>query len=251
MSDTIEIEINDDIYPGSVPESEPEPAPVAEPVAEPEPAPAPAPVEKKKDRKPKYSKKKIAAAPVKALKASGFSDELIQENDVFVSKTTPDRDLTLVTKSVVNVDSIVGEDGNLCEYMTVKMKSSQFDLFYKFEESLLEKALASKEDWFRQPDMDDAFLVSSFKRFCEPENKTVSFRVDDNINGWKNCKDAKQRVRVIVQTGGAIFTRSQFGVPFTVIAVQPAEDESQYLFDPEEYSCFENISSHDLATALD
>ena len=259
MSDTIEIELNEEMYisdpepaPAPAPEPVPEPAPTPEPVPEPEPVAEPeSVVEKKKERKPKSSRRKIAATPVKALKAIGFSDELVQENDVFVSKTVPDAALTLVTKSVVNVDSIIGDDGNLTEYLDVKMKSSQFDLFSNFEESLLEKALASKEQWFRQPDMDDAFLVSSFKRFCDPETKTVTFRVHDNINGWKNCKDAKQRIRIIVQTGGAIFTRSQFGCPFTVIALQPAEDENQYLFDPEEHSCFENISSHDLATVLD
>lgn len=252
MNDTIEIELNEEMYisdPEPAPEPAPEPEP--EPVAAPEPVVEPEPVVKNKEKKPRSSRRKIAATPVKVLKTIGFSDELVQENDVFVSKTTPDAPMTFVTKSVVNVESIIGDDGNLNEYMTVKMKSSQFDLFSNFEESLLEKALANKEQWFRQPDMDDAFLVSSFKRFCDPETKTVTFRVHDNINGWKNCKDAKQRIRIIVQTGGAIFTRSQFGCPFTVIAVQPAEDENQYLFDPDEHSCFEKISTNDLATTLD
>jgi len=256
MSDVIEIELNDEHFQPE-PQPEPEPEPQSEPEPEPEPVPQPEtgvesaadPV--KKERKPKSSRRKVAAIPVKVLKDTDFSDELVQEHDVFVARTSPNANMTLVTKSIVNVNSIIDTDGNLSEYLTVKMKSNQFDLFNSFEDSLLQRAIQNKESWFKQPDLDDTFLVSSFKKFCDPESKTVKFRVNDSVNGWKFCKDTKQRVKMIIQTNGAIFTRSQFGCPFTVIAIQPAEDENQYLFDPEEHSSFENISPGDLATVLE
>jgi hypothetical protein len=168
--------------------------------------------------------------PLSAVSDVSFASTLERRGDVFVAPFAAGP-LAVITPTITIKTEISDEDEDL-EYVDLRLKTSACDLMRRLEEDLLQKAKHSKDEWFQNPDMDDAFLDHSFKRFVD-EGRVITVRLDDALEVPDGCVTKGTKAKVVLECEGAVFTRTQFGVLWTLKMIK-AIDKNEYLFDPEE-----------------
>lgn len=190
------------------------------------------------------------AKKITSIQTVRFSETLERFNDTYIAKLSGGEPLCILTPPVVLKDSLRDEDGNTREYVSVKLKRVYGDLFGSLEDSLLQTAKDRKILWFNNEDLDDEFLENSIKRFYDPSSKSLTIRVDEDIGGMVDIPSGS-RVRCVLELNSAVFTRTQFGLLWTVTLVKSVgRQEDVYLFDPEEEPRHESITKHDLMSCL-
>jgi hypothetical protein len=179
-----------------------------------------------------------------------FSESLQRVTDTYAAPLLGGEPLCILTPPVVLKDVLVDEDGDTTEYTRIKLKRVYGDAFKQLEDRLLQTAKDRKVTWFQNEDLPDEFLEGAMKRFYDPASKTLTVRIDDDVGGRLNTP-AGSRVRCVLELHSAVFTRTQFGALWTLTLVKAASrDEEAYLFDPEEDSQHESITTHDLMSCL-
>ena len=217
----------------TVPDLQP-PAPPATTTEQPAPQPA-APPAPKKRRVRKWS----------SVGSASFANTLSRQDDVFVAPL--DAPLYILSPTMRLQTALFDEEDELCDYATFKMKSTHLAAFQGMEDLLLDMAKSNKQTWFGNDDITDAFLESSLKRFVDPATKTVTVKVHEGLSGRTNASPGT-RVKVVLACDQAIFTRTQFGVPWTMHVIRSIEnEESMYLFDAEEDASYATVSNDLLA----
>jgi hypothetical protein len=198
----------------------------------------------------KRTNTKRRARKVTAIKSVDFSETLQRVNDTYASMVAGGEPLCILTPPVVLKDTIVDEDGETREYVTIKLKRTYGDLFQDLEDRVLQAAKDRKVTWFQNEDLEDQFLENAMKRFYSPETKSLTVRVDDDIGGRLDVSPGT-RVRCVLELNSVVFTRTQFGALWTLTLVkQAARGEDTYLFDPEEEPDHASIAQGDLLTCL-
>lgn len=198
----------------------------------------------------KRSQTKKRARKITSLNTVGFSESLTRVNDTYAAMLESNEPLCVITPPVVLKEALVDEDGDTKEYVKIKVKRVYGDLFKSLEDRLLQAAKDRKVTWFNNEDLDDRFLEASLKRFYDPESKTLTVRVDDDIGGRVDTPPGT-RVRCVIELHNAVFTRTQYGALWTLTLVKNAtRDEDAYLFDPEEEPQHKSITTHDLMSCL-
>lgn len=177
-----------------------------------------------------------------------FADRLELHGDVYTASL--DSPLYILSPTLTLVSDLVDEDGEYAQYANLKLKKTHLKVFSEFEDALLEKAKANKNAWFGNDSISDAFLETSFKRFVDLDAKTLTVKIDEGLGGKTNvCSGTK--IKCVLSAPHAIFTRTQFGIPFTLELIKSIEkDETTYLFDPEEDETYGAVTGTDLMTHL-
>jgi len=202
------------------------------------------PVEVPVDDKPR--KKRVSKHT--AVSKASFADRLELHGDVYTAVL--DQHLHILSPTVTLVSDLVDEDGEYAQYATLKLKKTHLKVFADFEEALLEKAKASKHAWFGNEAISDEFLEASIKRFVDLDAKTITVKIDEGLGGKTNVGPGT-KIKCVLSAPHAIFTRTQFGVPFTLELIKSIEkDETTYLFDPEEDETYGAVTGTDLMTHL-
>jgi hypothetical protein len=161
-----------------------------------------------------------------------FASSLERRGDVFLAPFVGGP-LTILTPTVT-IKTSISDDDETQEYADLRLKMSACDIMRRLEEDLLSKAKAAKDAWFQNPDLDDAFLDNSFKRFVD-DGRLITVRLDDVLDIPDGGVPSGTKAKVVVECEGAIFTRTQFGVLWSLKMIKSI-DKDQYLFDPEETS---------------
>lgn len=184
------------------------------------------------DEEPPQSVKRKRVSKYTAIAKATFADHLELEGDVYVANISPS--LNIISPTVTLVTSLIDDDGEMEQYATLRLKKTHANLFKEFEESLLETAKSKKHEWFGSADIPDALIESSFKSFVNLDDKTLVVKIDDGIGG-KTTIAKGTKIKAVLTVNCAIFTRTQFGAPFTLELIKSIEkSEHEYLFDPEE-----------------
>ena len=176
-----------------------------------------------------------------AVESVAFADALTRQDDVFVARLkTP---MYILSPTVRLRTALFDDDEELCDYATLKMKSTHLNTFQAMEETLLNMAKANKSTWFGNDEITDGFLETSLKRFVDASNKTMTVKIDEGLSGRTNVTPGT-RVKVVLACDQALFTKTQFGVPWTMHVVRSIEnDENMYLFDAEEDVTYASVSN--------
>ena len=75
-------------------------------------------------------------------------------------------------------------------------------------------------------------------------------KLDEGLGGKTNIQ-VGTKIKCVLSAQHGIFTRTQYGVPFTLELIKSVEkDETAYLFDPEEDETFRHVTGTDLMTHL-
>jgi len=184
------------------------------------------------DEEPAQPAKRKRVSKYTAISKATFADHLELEGDVYIANISPS--LNIISPTVTLVTSLVDDEGEWEQYATLKLKKTHAKLFKEFEESLLETAKSKKLEWFGSADIPDALIESSFKSFVDLDAKTLVVKIDDGIGGKTDIAEGT-KIKAVLTVNYAIFTRTQFGAPFTLELVKSIEkSEHEYLFDPEE-----------------
>jgi len=190
------------------------------------------------------------ARKITSVKNVNFDSTLERVNDTYVAKLNSGEPLCILTPPVVLKESVVDDDGDTRDYIQIKLKRVYGDTFEQLESRLLQAAKDRKVEWFQNEDLEDGFLENALRRFYDPHTKCLMVRVDDDIGGTLNAPIGS-RVRCVLELNSAVFTRTQYGVLWTVTLIKPASTaENAYLFDPEEQPEHESITKHDLVSTL-
>jgi hypothetical protein len=143
-------------------------------------------------------------------------------------------------------ESLFDEDGEYKSYVGFKIKRAHADVFDTSETNLLQQAIKHKVEWFGQ-ELDDSFIESCFKRFFDPSTRILTVRLDEGFTG-DIPKGTK--VKIVLESDGALFTKKQFGLLLTAKVITKIENSpTQYLFDSEETLEAEHVSSGGLLDA--
>lgn len=189
------------------------------------------------------------AKKITSISRVQFSETLERVNDTYTARLLEGQ-LCILTPPVVLQDSITDEDGDTREYVSIKLKRVYGDMFGQLEQSLLQTAKDRKGIWFHNEDLDDEFLENALKRFYDPSTKLLTVRVDEDVGGRVELP-AGARVRCVLELNSAVFTRTQYGVLWTMTLVKTVgHGDDVYLFDPEEEPQHEAISKNDLMSCL-
>lgn len=200
------------------------------------------------DAKKKQVQKR--ARTITSVNRVEFSESLQRVTDTYAAPLLGGEPLCILTPPVVLKDSLVDEDGDTKEYVKIRLKRVYGDAFKDLEDRLLQTAKDRKVTWFQNEDLDDAFLDGAMKRFYDSSSKTLTVRVDDDVGGRLDTPTGS-RVRCVLELNSAVFTRTQFGALWTLTLVKAASrDEEAYLFDPQEDTQHEAITTHDLMSCL-
>jgi hypothetical protein len=199
----------------------------------------------------KKSQSKKRARKITAVNTAAFSESLQRVNDTYAALLETGQPLCVLTPPVILKESLVDEEGDTKEYVKLKLKRVYGDVFKQLEDRLLQTAKDRKVTWFNNEDLDDSFLESSLKRFYDPDSKTLTVRVDEDVGGRLDTPPGT-RVRCVVELHNAVFTRTQFGClwTLTLVSKNSCKNEDAYLFDPEEEPQHEQITTHDLMSCL-
>lgn len=178
-----------------------------------------------------------------AVSEAAFSSTLERRGDVFVAPFNGGP-LAVLTPTLT-IKTEIKDDDESQEYVDLRLKASACDIMRRLEEDLLAKAKRSKDEWFQNPDMDDAFLDHSFKRFVV-DGRLITVRIDDMLDVPEGGISCGTRAKVVLECDGAVFTRTQFGVLWTLKMIKSI-DRDQYLFDPEETT---GVAAGDILTSV-
>lgn len=177
------------------------------------------------------------------LKAE-FEDVLVRQGDVFVAPLK--KPMHILTPTVTLSGDLYDAEGDLEDYVTLKLKRSHADIFAGLEDLLLATAKKFKNGWFNNPDLLDEFLEHSLRRFFDKENRLLTVRLDEGLGGKKEVPKGT-KVKVVLQSDGATFTRTQYGFLWKMTMIKSIEkSEDQYLFDPEEDPTADGLATGDL-----
>ena len=192
------------------------PADVPKDTAEDPPAPP-----KKRQRVSKYTE----------ITKAELQDVLERRGDVFIAPLK--KPLHILTPTVTLSGDLYNADGDLNDYVTLKLKRTHAEVFGSLETKLLETAKTCKTSWFNNPEIQDEFLEQSLRRFFDAENRLLTVRLDDGLGGVTARKGEK--IKAVIHADGAMFTRTQYGFLWQLTLIKSIEkNEDQYLFDPEE-----------------
>lgn len=207
---------------------EPEPMETVETEQEPEPVKT---VQKKAQ---KYT----------SLQKVTYGSALERHGDLFVAPFT--EPLVIQSPTMTLAESLFDEDGEYKSYVGFKIKRAHADVFDTSETNLLQQAIKHKVEWFGQ-ELDDSFIESCFKRFFDPSTRILTVRLDEGFTG-DIPKGTK--VKIVLESDGALFTKKQFGLLLTAKVITKIENSpTQYLFDSEETLEAEHVSSGGLLDA--
>ena len=177
------------------------------------------------------------------LKAK-FGQELERQGDVFVAPL--EKPLHILSPTVTLSGDLYDADGELNNYVDLKLKRSHVETFAGLEELLLATAKNCKAEWFNHPDILDEFLETSLRRFFDKETRLLTVRLDEGLGGKKGVVKGT-KVKVVLQADGAIFTRTQYGFLWKMTMIRSIEkNEDMYLFDPEEDPAADGLATGDL-----
>ncbi len=177
-----------------------------------------------------------------------FTDSLELQGDVYTAKL--DTPCHILSPTVTLQSGLVDDDGEYLQYATLKLKRTHAQVFQQVEETLLQTAKRNKMAWFGNDTISDDFLEKSLKRFVDLDAKTLTVKIDEGLGG-KTDVQAGTKIKCVLSAPHAIFTRTQFGVPFTLELVKSIEkNENSYLFDPEEDEAYNAVTGADLMTHL-
>jgi hypothetical protein len=203
-------------------------------------------VESLEDDMPKKKRRVTKYTNISRVK---FNGNLERKDDVFVAML--DNPLYILSPTVTIMSDLYDDDGEYSKYVSLKLKKTHLHVFKNLEDDLLSMAKTHKATWFGNPDIPDEFLEKSIKRFINTDDKTLMVKIDDALGGKKNVS-VGTRVKVVLSAECAIFTRTQFGVPFTLHLIKSIENtEDVYLFDPEEDESHKTIASYSLMDHLE
>lgn len=174
---------------------------------------------------------------VKALKhvnideeLARFNDGLVRDGGVYVST----RDVPLIIQTpTLTLASEMDEDA---DFATLKVSPSTLKFFQDVDAALVDLALAKKSSWFREGIAED-LVRSSLKSFVE--ETTVRVRVGDGVKAFDSLKNevplpqAGTRVKAVLELGRITFSKTQYGVVWTLKQLKLLE-ESKYLFEDEQ-----------------
>jgi len=193
---------------------------------------------KKRQRVSKYTE---------ILKAE-LQDTLERRGDVFIAPLK--KPLHILTPTVTLSGDLHNAEGDLEDYVTLKLKRSHAEVFGNLEDLLLEKAKQCKVSWFNNPDIQDEFLDQSLRRFFDKETRLLTVRLDEGLGGKSARKGEK--VKVVLHADGAIMTRTQYGFLWKMEMIKSIEkNEDMYLFDPEEDPAADGLATGDLLDHVD
>jgi hypothetical protein len=224
---------------GEIPQTSPsETSPEETPADTPAPA-AETPLQPpKKQRVQKYT----------AIQKASFGDALERRNDVFIAPLN--KPLNILSPTVTLTEGLYTDEGDLKDYVTLKLKKTGAEVFTSLENTLLETAKAKKVAWFQNADLSDDFLEKSLRRFADMGSRTLSVRVDEGLGGKTEVQQGA-KVKVILQAEGATFTKTQFGFLWKMVLIKSIEkNEDMYLFDPEEYPETTDMAQGDLLSCM-
>lgn len=196
---------------------------------------------------PDKPKRKRVSKYLVVSKAS-FADTLSLQGDVYTAPlSTP---FNILSPTVTLMTDLIDADGEYSQYATLKLKRTHANLFHDVEETLLKTAKKNKVAWFGNESIGDEFLETSLKRFVDVDAKTLTVKIDEGLGG-KTDIQVGTKIKCVLSAQHAIFTRTQYGVPFTLELIKSVEkDETAYLFDPEEDETFRHVTGTDLMTHL-
>jgi len=190
------------------------------------------------------------AKKITSIKNVQFSETLERMNDTYIAKLAGGEPLCILTPPIILKDSIRDEEGDVREYVTMKLKRVYGDLFGVLEDTLLQTAKERKGLWFNNEDLDNDFLEKSLKRFYDTSSKCLTVRVDEDVGGRVDLASGT-RVRCVLELHSAVFTRTQYGLLWTLTLVKGVgRQEDVYLFDPDEEPQHQSITTHDLMSCL-
>lgn len=213
------------------------------------PSPAPSLAETVAETVAETKSSQKRARKITSIGKAEFADRLERVNDTYVAKTVGGP-LCVLTPPVVLVDGLQDSDSETREYTDLKLKRVYGDVFRDLEDRVLQAAKDRKTVWFNNEDLDDAFLENAMKRFYDASKKRLTVRVDEDVGGRVDLP-AGSRVRCVIELHAVVFTRTQFGVLWTLTLVKGVGcQEDVYLFDPEEEPAHQGISTHDLMSCL-
>lgn len=219
-----------------------EAAPVTEAAASPPVAPAAPPAPTVTTSSPEQpAPKRRRVKKWTTVESASFSDALTREDDVFVSRLKAP--LYILSPTVRLQTPLFDDDEEVCDYVTLKMKRTHLAAFRGVEDALLLMAKTHKGAWFGNDDITDDFLDASLKRFVDDDAKTLTVKVHEGVSGRTGVTPGT-RVKVVLAADQAVFTRTQFGFPWTMHIVKSIEnDEQLYLFDAEENAEYTSVSN--------
>lgn len=202
------------------------------------PDPVPAEPPKKRQRVSKYTE----------IQKAELQDTLERRGDVFIAPLK--KPLHILTPTVTLSGDLHNADGDLEDYVTIKLKRSHANAFADLEDLLLEKAKQCKSSWFNNPDIQDEFLEQSLRRFFDRETRLLTVRLDEGLGGKRAHKGEK--LKAVLHADGAILTRTQYGFLWKMEMIKSIEkNEDMYLFDPEEDPAADGLATGDLLDHVD
>jgi hypothetical protein len=191
----------------------------------------PADVPKDEDL-PAPPKKRQRVSKYTEITKADLQDVLERRGDVFIAPLK--KPLHILTPTVTLNGDLYNADGDLNDYVTLKLKRTHAEVFGSLETKLLETAKTCKTSWFNNPEIQDEFLEQSLRRFFDAENRLLTVRLDDGLGGAITARKG-EKIKAVLHTDGAMFTRTQYGFLWQLTLIKSIEkNEDQYLFDPEE-----------------
>jgi hypothetical protein len=173
-------------------------------------------------------------------------DPLEQRDDVFIAPFAGGP-ITVQSPVMTLNDDLVDADGEFAEMCCWRVKKAHVPYFQRAEDRLLDSAKANCVEWFGQ-ELDDEFLESSHRRFMDEENRVLTVRVHDGV---VDELKRKTKARIVLEADGAVFTRSEYGLVWTMMCVSKLENgRSQYLFDEEEVLGAADVTTGALCDAM-
>lgn len=179
-----------------------------------------------------------------ALQSLSYGESLERRGDLFVAPFT--EPLVIQSPTMTLAEDLFNEDGEYKTYVGFKVKRAHAHIFDEAETALLSEAVKNSSNWFGQ-ELEQSFIESCFKRFFDPSTRILTVRLDE---GFTADVSKGTKVKIVLESDGALFTKKQFGLLMTAKVITKIENSpTQYLFDSEETLEAEHISSGGLLDA--
>lgn len=173
-----------------------------------------------------------------------YADTLERRGDLFVAPFS--EQLVIQSPTLTLAEDVLNEEGEYKSYVGFKVKRAHAHIFDEAETNLLSEAVKNATNWFGQ-ELEQSFIESCFKRFFDPSTRVLTVRLDEGFTG-EVTKGTK--VKIVLESDGALFTKKQFGLLLTAKVITKIENSpTQYLFDSEETLEAEHVSSGGLLDA--
>ena len=179
-----------------------------------------------------------------ALQRLKYASALERRGDLFVAPFA--EQLVIQSPTLTLAEDVLNEDGEYKSYVGFKVKRAHAHVFDDAETALLSEAVKNANTWFGQ-ELEQSFIESCFKRFFDPSSRILTVRLDE---GFTADVPKGTKVKIVLESDGALFTKKQFGLLLTAKVITKIENSpTQYLFDSEETLEAEHVSSGGLLDA--